>query len=349
MLRGQLLTLTLAVLFLQTGVSGAPDYEQNLWNLFSFRHSHSPPVARPTCPEAQELDVLGLMSWLLFSSLVLMVGVWSGWSQRGKEKSPEQIMLADRKLDFFVGALSVAATWAAGGATIGAAQAVFSQGLLWSLAPVFYSLSLAVGGLLFANKMRSAKYFTMMDPFTQKFGLWGSVLVIPAALSEVIWCAAVLSSLGSALHIILQLDQTFSIVISAGLALAYTMLGGLRSVAYTDVVRVIFIIFGLFLALPFTISHPAVSSLTDDENPLWWGTVSSHQTGAWLDISLLCLLGGIPWQSYFQRVLAAQSASQAVLLSCGGAILALVVSLPALLLGAVAGQRASRKYFNRKQ
>ena len=347
MLRG----LILAVLLLQTEAIAAPVYKQNLWNLFSFRHSHSPPAPRPTCQEGPELDVLGLMSWLLFSSLVLMVGVWAGWSQRGKEKSPEQIMLADRKLDLFVGALSLAATWAAGGATIGTgpAQAVFSHGLLWSLAPVFYSLSLAVGGLLFANKMRSARYFTMMDPFNQKFGLWGSVLVIPAALSEVIWCAAVLSSLGSALHIILKLDQTFAIVISAGLALSYTMLGGLLSVAYTDVVRLIFIIFGLFLALSFTISHPAVSSLTDAESPLWWGKVSSHQTGAWLDISLLCLLGGIPWQSYFQRVLAAQSANQAVLLSCGGAILALVVSLPAVLLGAVAGQRASRKYFIRKQ
>ena len=344
MLKG--IILILPVLFLQAEASSGPDYKQNLWSLFSFRHSHSPPAGpRPSCQGSQELDVFGLMSWLLFSSLVLMVGVWAGWSQRGKEKNPEQIMLAGRNLDFFVGVLSLAATWAGGGASIGAAQGVFSQGLLWSLAPVFYSLSLAVGGLLFANKMRSAKYYTLMDPLTQKFGLWGSVLVIPAALSELVWCAAVLSSLGSALQIILQLDHTVSIVLSAGLALAYTMLGGLVAVAYTDVIQIIFLIFGLFLALPFTISHPAVSSLADDVSPLWSGTVSSHQAGSWLDICLLCLLGGIPWQSYFQRVLAAQSGSQAVLLSCGGAILALVVSVPALLLGAVAGQTAGRKYF----
>ena len=97
-----MLNLILLALFLQAEASG-PDYKRNLWNLFSFRHSHSPPLARPTCPAAPAVDVLGLMSWLLFSSLVLMVAVWAGWSQRGKEKSPEQIMLADRKLDFMSG------------------------------------------------------------------------------------------------------------------------------------------------------------------------------------------------------------------------------------------------------
>ena len=317
-----MLILILPALFLQAEASG-PDYKRNLWNLFSFRHSHSPPPSpaheRVSCQGAEELDVFGLMSWLLFSSVVLMVGVWAGWSQRGKEKNPEQILLAGRNLNFCVGVLSSAATWTGGGASMAAAQAVFSNGLLWSLAPVFYSLSLAVGGLLFASKMREARYFTMMDPFTQKFGLWGSVLVIPAVLSEVIWCAAVLSSLGSVLHILLQLDQTASIVISASLALAYTMLGGLLSVAYTDVIQVIFIIFGLFLALPFSLDHPAVSRLAEDVSQVWSSPVSRHQSGAWLDLCLVCLLGGIPWQSYFQTVLASQSAGQAVLLSCGGA------------------------------
>ena len=341
MLKG--IILILQVLFLPARTS-SPDYKQNLWNLFTFRHSHSPPPAPPheRCLDRQEVDLFGLMSWILFSSLVLIVGVWAGWSQRGKEKSPEQTMLAGRNLGFFVGVLTMAATWLGGGFIIGAAQGAYSNGLLWSQAPIFYSLSLVVGGLLFANKMRDAKYFTMMDPFMQKFGLWGSVLVIPAALSEMIWCAAILSSLGSSLNIILHLDHTFSIVLSAGLVLVYTMLGGLLSVAYTDVIQIIFLIFALLLALPFTLGHPAVSdllgsTLTDDVSPAWLGTVSSHQWGAWLDVSLLCLLGGIPWQSYFQRVLASRSGSQAVLLSCLGAIIALALSLPALLLGAVAG------------
>lgn len=320
------------------------DSKMTVWNLFKFRHSHSPPPAtdpQVSCQDSSQLDVLGLVWWAVFCSVILVVGVGAGLARRGQERTPEEVMVAGRRLDFFVGILTMAATWVGGGFIIGAAQGVYSNGLLWSQAPVFYSLSLVLGGLVFAKKMRDSKYLTMMDPFTQKFGRWGSVLVLPAAVSEMIWCAAILSSLGSTLYTILQLDHTISILISAGLSLAYTMFGGLVAVAYTDVLQIIFVMFGLFLALPFSISHPAVgdlysTTLEDEVTPVWWGTVHRHQWGSWLDVSLLCLLGGIPWQSYFQRVLSAQSGARAVLLSCGGALIALIVSVPALLFGAVA-------------
>ena len=318
----------------------SPGSERKVWKLFSFRHSHSPPPSSEDCTDSSQLDVAGLVCWVVFCLLILMVGLGAGWVRRDQERSPEEVMLAGRRLDFFVGVLTMAATWVGGGFIIGAAQGVYSNGLLWSQAPVFYSLSLVVGGLVFAKKMRDSEYLTMVDPFTQKFGRWGSVLVLPAALSEMIWCAAILSSLGSTLYTILQLDDTVSIIISAGLSLAYTMFGGLVSVAYTDVIQILFVMFGLFLALPFSISHPAVGDLYSPQEegltPAWWGTVGEHQWGAWLDVSLLCLLGGVPWQSYFQRVLSAQSGGRAVLLSCGGSLIALVLSVPALLFGAVA-------------
>ena len=44
---------------------------------------------------------------------------------------------------------------------------------------------------------------------------------------------------------ILSLDETISIIVSAAIALLYTMLGGLISVAYTDVVQMFFIVIGL--------------------------------------------------------------------------------------------------------
>ena len=173
---------------------------------------------------------------------------------------------------------------------------------------------------MFAKQMRDAEYFTMIDPFTQKYGKWGSVLVLPAAISEIIWCAAILSSLGSTIYIILGVDDTFSIYISALLSLSYTVCGGAVSVAYTDVVQIIFVILGLGLALPFSMSHSAVNdisfydkhnnaSLTIEDTD-WIGSIAYHEWGTWMDTCLLCLLGGVPWQSYFQRVLSAQSGTR---------------------------------------
>ena len=224
---------------------------------------------------------------------------------------------------------------------MGSAQGVYSHVLVWTQAPFGYALSLVLGGTFFAGKMRQSKYVTMIDPFTNKYGKWGALMVIPAAVSEIFWSAAILGALGSTLHVILHLDDDVSIMVSAVIALSYTLFGGLVSVAYTDVIQIFFIVFGLFLALPFAMTHPAVediysSKLEDGLTPAWYGSVAPHEWGRWLDHALMCLMGGIPWQCYFQRVLSAQSSTRAQLLSFGGAAIALVMTGPAVLFGAVA-------------
>ena len=300
------------------------DGRQQQQNEGNHHQKFSKVIVEAECEMEEDIDYVGLASWLGFCLCVLVVGVWAGCRktrrERDQEWSQEQLMLAGRDIHTAVGVLTMAATWVGGGFIIGAAQGVYTRGLVWTHAPVFYSLSLVVGGAVFAKKMRDAKYFTMIDPFTQKYGRWGSVLVIPAAISEIIWCAAILSSLGSTIFIILRVEDTYSIYISALLSLSYTLCGGLVSVAYTDVVQILFVIFGLVLALPFSMSHPAVSSIFAETaangtaaaagSVDWVGRVERHQWGAWVDTCLLCLLGGVPWQSYFQRVLSAQTGTR---------------------------------------
>ena len=54
-----------------------------------------------------------------------------------------------------------------------------------------------IGGIFFADKMRSEGYVTMLDPFQRKYGeRMGGLLYIPALLGEVFWSAAILSALG---------------------------------------------------------------------------------------------------------------------------------------------------------
>ena len=101
------------------------------------------------------------------------------------------------------------------------------------------------GGTFFARKMREAEYVTMIDPFTQKYGKWGALQALPAAVSEIFWSASILGALGSTLQVILNLDEKVSIIMSAVIALGYTLLGGLISVAYTDVIQIFFIAIGL--------------------------------------------------------------------------------------------------------
>ena len=52
------------------------------------------------------------------------------------------------------------------------------------------------GGTFFARKMREARYVTMIDPFTQKYGKWGALQALPSAMSEIFWSASILGALG---------------------------------------------------------------------------------------------------------------------------------------------------------
>ena len=64
-------------------------------------------------------------------------------------------------------------------------------------APFGYALSLLLGGLFFANKMRSEGYVTMLDPFCNRYGhRMGGLLFIPCLLGEIFWSAAILAALG---------------------------------------------------------------------------------------------------------------------------------------------------------
>ena len=56
----------------------------------------------------------------------------------------------------------------------------------------------------------------------------------------------------------------------------------------------------------------------------------------WADYAFLLLLGGVPWQCYYQRVLSSQTSKRAQMLSYGGGMIALIMTAPSVLFGAVA-------------
>jgi len=287
------------------------------------------------------VNVGGLIAIIVFYVAVLLVGIWASWRTRKEEQNTEQVMLAGRDIGLFVGVLTMGATWVGGGFINGSAQETYNAGLIWTQAPFGYGLSLFISGTFYARKMREAEYVTMIDPFTQKYGKWGALQALPAAVSEIFWSASILGALGSTLQVILNLDEKVSIIMSAVIALGYTLLGGLISVAYTDVIQIFFIVIGLFLALPFAMTHEAVANiyeakLDDGVTPAWYGEVAPQDWGVWVDYAFLLLFGGIPWQCYYQRVLSSKTPARAQMLSYGGALIALIMTGPSVLFGAVA-------------
>ncbi|XP_022596840.1 high-affinity choline transporter 1-like [Seriola lalandi dorsalis] len=290
----------------------------------------------------------GLVAIVVFYVLILFVGIWAAWKNKNSgvgesgDRS-ESIMVGGRDIGLFVGGFTMTATWVGGGYINGTAEYVYlpDYGLAWAQAPFGYALSLVVGGLFFAKPMRSRGYVTMLDPFQQLYGKrMGGLLFIPALMGEIFWSAAILSALGATLSVIVDININMSVVISALIAIFYTLVGGLYSVAYTDVVQLFCIFVGLWISVPFALSNPAVSDISVSakeaiyQSP-WLGKIEPEDKWRWADNFCLLMLGGIPWQVYFQRVLSASSATYAQVLSFLAAFGCLVMAVPSVLIGAI--------------
>ncbi|XP_053312512.1 high affinity choline transporter 1-like [Spea bombifrons] len=293
------------------------------------------------------LNVPGLIAVIIFYALTLATGLWAAWKAKKTEKNQSQTEVAivgGRNMNIFVGLFTTTATWVGGAYINGTAEIVYlpSRGLAWVHAPLGYAASFVIGGFFFVKPMRSKNYVTMMDPLQEKFGgTMGSILFIPPLLGDVFWFASILASLGATVRVILDVDGHLSIIISACTVILYTLLGGLYSVAYTDVIQLLFMIVSLWICVPFALVNSASENIAYTAvNELyqvpWTGTIEPRYIARWLDDLVYLGLGGIAWQTYFQRILAASTSKQATVSSCLSGLLCAVMAVPSVVIGAVA-------------
>ena len=275
-----------------------------------------------------------------FYLLIFVVGVLA--RRRSAGGSTTGLLLADRRMPLLIGAFTMTATWVGGGYINGTAEVVFDVGsemggLLWAQAPWGYALSLVLGGLFFARTMRRHGFTTLLDPFERRYGRpVAALLYIPALVGEIFWSAAILAALGMTFSVILGFDISTSILISAAIAVAYTMIGGLWAVACTDVVQLVLLFLGLCIAIPFALAHTGGVAEVIPAYLERMPSLPHHaQRWQWLELALLLILGGIPWQVYFQRVLACRDEKTAVNLSLIAAVGCVLMAAPAVLIGAI--------------
>jgi len=274
-----------------------------------------------------------------------------GWlaARKIKDGSAADFMIAGRAMPLWVATLTMTATWVDGGYLLGTAEGAYKSSLASGLqGGVCYGVSLILGGLFFARRMRACGFTTLIDPFEARFGRkWSAALSVPAMAAETFWSAELLVALGSTFGVVLGTDLTTAILVSAVVVTLYTMVGGMWSVAYTDVFQLSLVILGLLVALP-----PAFHAV-GGFHAAWSAYVAGHADHAgvlpplvphgtfwtrqsivsWWDVSVMLMLGGIPWNCYFQRVLACQTPGRAQWHSILSGLLTIGLTVPPLLLG----------------
>src|SRR6266498_3585924 len=180
-----------------------------------------------------------------------------GWlaSRKVREGSASDLIVAGRAMPLWIAALTMTATWVDGGYLLGTTEGAYKSSIQLGIqGGLCFGISLIVGGLCFAGVMRRFAFTTLIDPFEARFGKkWAAVLFLPALAGELFWSAELLVAIGSTFGVLLGLELVAAILLSAIVTTAYTMLGGMWSVAYTDVFQLGLVALGLAAALPFAL------------------------------------------------------------------------------------------------
>jgi Na+/proline symporter len=290
------------------------------------------------------------------AAVVAMYGAFMavGWvaSRKVREGTAADLIVAGRQMPLWIAALTMTATWVDGGYLLGTTEGVYKSSIQLGIqGGLCFGISLILGGLFFAGVMRRFGFTTLIDPFEARFGKrWAAVLFLPALAGELFWSAELLVALGATFGVVLGMKLTTAILLSAVVTTAYTVLGGMWSVAYTDIFQLALVAMGLAAALPFVLDgagglhHAWITYVT--ARPDGSGVIPALQPHgglwtrasvvSWWDVSLMLIFGGIPWNCYFQRVLSCKTARDARGMSTLAGALTIAFTVPPLLTGVAA-------------
>lgn len=275
----------------------------------------------------QHAVLLGVLGYVLVQLLV-------GLLVSRRVTTQADYLLAGRSLGPGLATFTLFATWFGAETCIGAAGAIYAEGLSGGSADPFgYATCLFLMGLVFAVPLWRRRLTTLADLFRIRYSTGvervAVLLMVPAS---VLWAAAQIRAFGQVLSASSDLSVTLAITLAAIAAIIYTVSGGLLADAITDLIQGVALILGLIVLLPVVIQsagglEATFAAITPERVRLFGGSIASipQVLEAWA----IPICGSVISQELAARVLAVRSpeiARQSSLLA--GSIYLLVGLIP---------------------
>ncbi|MCA0327023.1 MAG: sodium:solute symporter family protein [Proteobacteria bacterium] len=262
------------------------------------------------------------MNWTLFIFVIayllgtLMIGVWAG----RHIKTTSDFALAGRNLPLVMIITTTFATWF-GAETVMGIPAKFVQGGLNAIIedPFGAGTCLILVGAFFAAKLYRMNLLTIGDFYRQRYGkgieVFCSVAII---LSYLGWVAAQITALGLVFNVLSggEISKEIGMIIGTVAVLIYVVVGGFLAVAWTDFIQMIVLVVGLsiiaFFAADMAGGAGKVVALASSQDMFRiWPEPSFKDIAFFIAAGLTMMLGSIPQQDVFQRVMSAKDARTA--------------------------------------
>ncbi len=261
------------------------------------------------------MSLIGFIVLYLLGTIAL--GIYAGT----RVKTSKDYALAGRSLPLVMIVTTTFATWF-GSETVLGISSKFVEGGLNSVVedPFGASMCLVLVGLFFARKLYSGNFLTIGDFYRERYGqgveMFCSIVIIISYLG---WVAAQITAIGLVFNIVTDgaLSVEWGMVIGTASVLVYVVLGGMLAVAWTDFVQMIVLVAGLlfiaWIAGDAAGGTGAVLTLAREKDWLrFWPEPTFTEAVGFFGAGITMMLGSIPQQDVFQRVMAARDAGTAV-------------------------------------
>ncbi len=255
---------------------------------------------------------------LVAAYLLLTIAIGLFASRRVKNTT--DFAIAGRHLPLFMIVTTTFATWF-GSETVLGIPAKFVEGGLNGVVedPFGAGTCLILVGLFFAGKLYRMTLLTISDYYRERYGRVVEVACsIIIMLSYLGWVSAQVTALGLVFNVLSAGAISLPVGMTIGILsiLAYTLFGGMWSVAVTDFIQMIILVAGLAVIAVFAGNmaggaDKVIAFATSKDLFRFWPEPNLRDMVFFFAAAITMMLGSIPQQDVFQRVMSANSVKSA--------------------------------------
>ncbi|GAC1606302.1 MAG: sodium:solute symporter family protein [Ramlibacter sp.] len=253
---------------------------------------------------------------VIYLLVTIAIGLYAG----RRVKTTADYAIAGRHLPLIMIVTTTFATWF-GSETVLGIPATFITGGLRSVVedPFGAGTCLILVGLFFASRLYKMTLLTISDYYRERFGrsveVACSLIII---LSYLGWVAAQVTALGLVFNVLSDgaITKPVGMVIGTASILAYTLFGGMWSVAVTDFIQMIILVLGLAIIAVFAGNLAGgadkVFALAASKDLFTFlPEARPAEVIGFIAAGMTMMFGSIPQQDVFQRVMSAKNVSAA--------------------------------------
>ena len=270
-------------------------------------------------------------------ALFLLVNLLIGFLSSRRIRGFSQFSVGDRSFSSFVIFCTLSATFIGGGYTFGNAASVFSHGMVYAYALLGFSFKELLVAVYIAPRMGRYRDCLSIGDIIEKS--YGRRAKLASGIFSVVICGGILGAqvgaLSSLIDSVLNINVALGVAISLAVLLLYSSIGGMRAVAYTDVLQGTILFVGLPITLYMGINHVGGWNHILKVLPQHYFSIH-YQHHGWIFFLMLFLsfmLGETLVPPYAQRLFMAKSTKQ----TFRGTLYSAIISVPMFLISGAIG------------